>query len=72
MLSIHPGQNDTANLNDHQQSCLSALTAQITQLNDSMRAAVDSGLTIELHRSARHHQQEGNWGDIIKPTVKAR
>ncbi len=72
MLNIHPGQDHAANLNDHQQSCLTALNAQISQLNDSMRAAVDAGLTIELHRSARHHQEEGNWGDLIRPTVKAK
>jgi hypothetical protein len=56
-------------LNDQQQSCMAALASQIDALNASMRDAVDAGLTIELRRSSRHHQDDGCWGDIIAPSV---
>jgi hypothetical protein len=70
MLQPHPG-HDTApqNLTSHQQSCLAALTSNIEQMNITMRQAVEAGLSIELRRASRHHQAEGNWGDIIKPTI---
>jgi hypothetical protein len=56
-------------LSDQQQSAMTNLASQIDALNASMREAVDCGLTIELRRASRHHQEAGCWGDIIAPSV---
>ncbi len=56
-------------LNDRQSSCMSALASQIDALNETMRNAVEAGLSIELRRTSRHHQDGGYWGDIIASNV---
>jgi hypothetical protein len=56
-------------MSQEQQAVLSLLSEQIEKLNASMRRAVDAGMTIELRRSSRHHQEDGYWGDIIAPAV---
>jgi hypothetical protein len=73
MLNILEAQ-DIANiqLSDDQQMCLANIASQIDALNSAMRSAVESGMTIELRRSARHHQDGGNWGDIIAPMVHTK
>ncbi len=56
-------------LNDQQANCMAALANQIDALNETMRNAVETGLSIELRRTSRHHQGGGYWGDIIAPNV---
>jgi hypothetical protein len=31
--------------------------------------AVESGVSVELVRSARHHGGAGNWGDLLIPVI---
>jgi hypothetical protein len=38
-------------------------------LNNSMIEAVNSGISIELQRGARHHAEGGYWGDLMIPQV---
>jgi hypothetical protein len=30
---------------------------------------VECGLSVELHRTARHHAEGGYWGDLMAPVV---
>ncbi len=70
MLKILETQNTaTIALNDAQSACLSDIAGQIDALNAAMRSAVEAGMTIELKRASRHHQDGGFWGDIIAPSI---
>lgn len=40
------------------------------RLNEAVREAVDAGVTIELMRASRHHNEEGAWGDLIVPIIR--
>ena len=31
--------------------------------------AVEAGVTVELIRSSRHHNGDGNWGDLLIPVI---
>ena len=31
--------------------------------------AVESGLSVELQRTARHHADGGYWGDLLMPII---
>lgn len=63
------GKETPTEMSEEQQAVLDKIAHQIEKLNASMRQAVDAGMTIELRRLSRHHQEDGFWGDIIAPTV---
>jgi len=44
------------------------LAIDLHRLNQSIMRAVDAGVSVELVRSARHHN-EGNWGDLMIPVI---
>jgi hypothetical protein len=52
-----------------QQSTYLAVAENVERLNRSIRAAVESGLSIEYERTCRHHDETGFWGDIVTPCV---
>ena len=52
-----------------QQSTYLAVADNVERLNRSIRAAVESGLSIEYERTCRHHDETGFWGDIVTPCV---
>ena len=45
------------------------LATNLHRLNNSVTRAVESGVTVELIRSSRHHCGEGNWGDLLVPVI---
>lgn len=56
---------------DHQ-AALCRLKAAIEGINDAVRNAVESGLSVEVFRACRHHDGAGNWGDQmnVRPHVR--
>jgi hypothetical protein len=58
-------------LTEVQRMSLQDVANRLHQLNHAVRGAVDSGLSIELQRMARHHGS-GNWGDMMMPVVVKR
>ncbi|MCG6122335.1 MAG: hypothetical protein MEP57_06475 [Microvirga sp.] len=56
-------------MNDRQQAAIRMLANQLHRLNSAVTEAVDSGLSIELQRASRHHNQDGYWGDLLTPIV---
>lgn len=52
-----------------QQSAIRMVANDLHRLNQSVMKAVDSGVSVELVRSARHHGGEGNWGDLLIPVI---
>ena len=72
MLQTHVkdrAEAQTANMNDKQSEAIRRLANQLHRLNNAVIAAVDSGLSVELQRGARHHAEGGYWGDLMIPIV---
>lgn len=59
-------------LSDEQQSAIRMLANDLHRLNQSVMAAVDAGVSVELIRAARHHGGGGNWGDLLTPVLMPR
>ncbi|MBO0904957.1 hypothetical protein [Jiella sonneratiae] len=56
-------------MDDTQQAAIRMLANDLHRLNQSVMKAVESGVSVELVRSARHHGGNGNWGDLLIPVV---
>ncbi len=56
-------------LEPRQAAAVAALREQIAKVNAAVAMAVDTGLTIELVRSSRHHSGQSTWGDQMSPKV---
>jgi hypothetical protein len=56
-------------LNLQQQQAMLRLHEEVRRMNRALCDLVDSGVTVEFSRSARHHDGQGSWGDLMKPVV---
>lgn len=52
-----------------QQSAVRMVANDLHRLNQSVMKAVESGISVELIRSARHHCGDGNFGDLLTPII---
>jgi hypothetical protein len=59
----------TTEMSDRQQAAIRALGNDLHRLNLAVVRCVDAGLSVELHRTARHHADGGYWGDLLVPVV---
>jgi hypothetical protein len=72
MLKIHVKDRATAQsseMNDLQIRAINLLANELHRLNTAVVAVVNSGVSIELQRGARHHAEGGYWGDLMIPVV---
>ncbi len=72
MLQTHVkdrAEAQTSSMNDKQSDAIRRLANELHRLNNAVIAAVDSGLSVELQRGARHHAEGGFWGDLMIPIV---
>ena len=44
----------------------------VHQLNEAVIRAVGAGLSVELVRTSRFHDQAGNWGDQMVPMIREK
>ncbi|MBL8628186.1 MAG: hypothetical protein JNM81_01060 [Rhodospirillaceae bacterium] len=58
-------------LDAQQTAAVDDLRAQIARMNDAVKRAVDSGLTVEITRASRHHSPQSCWGDQMIPKIVA-
>lgn len=58
-----PGEGDKT------ESAIRMLANDLHRLNQSVVRAVEAGVTVELIRSSRHHNGDGNWGDLLVPVI---
>ena len=58
-----------SSVNSDQESAIRQLANDLHRLNHAVMKAVDSGVSVELVRSARHHGGNGNWGDLMVPVI---
>ena len=56
-------------MSEDQQTAIRMLANELHRLNQAVVKAVDSGLSVELQRTARHHSDGGYWGDLLVPIV---
>lgn len=61
-----------AEMNEAQEAAIRSLGNDVHRLNQSVIRCVENGLTVELQRTARHHSEEGHWGDLLVPIVVKR
>jgi hypothetical protein len=62
-------ENQATTMNDEQKMAIRMLANDLHRLNASVMKAVDSGLSVELQRAARHHHEGGYWGDLLTPII---
>ena len=56
-------------MSSDQQATIRMVANDLHRLNQSVMEAVESGVSVELVRSARHHGGNGNWGDLLIPVI---
>jgi hypothetical protein len=56
-------------MSSDQQATIRMVANDLHRLNQSVMKAVESGVSVELVRSARHHGGNGNWGDLLIPVI---
>lgn len=62
-------EEQSSTLNEAQQGTVRMLANDLHRLNQTIMKAVESGVSVELVRSARHHGGDGNWGDLLTPVI---
>lgn len=64
-------EEQSSSMNTDQQAAIRMLANDLHRLNQSVMKAVEAGVSVELVRSARHHDA-GNWGDLMIPIIVTR
>jgi hypothetical protein len=59
----------TTTMSDEQTAAIRALGNELHRLNQTVVRCVETGLSVELQRTARHHAEGGYWGDLLVPIV---
>jgi hypothetical protein len=59
----------TSTMTDEQTAAIRALGNELHRLNQTVVRCVETGLSVELQRTARHHAEGGYWGDLLVPIV---
>lgn len=72
MLNTHVKERTEAlctTMTEEQQAAIRALGSELHRLNHAVARCVDTGLSVELQRTARHHADGGYWGDLLVPII---
>ena len=59
----------TTEMDEQQKSAIRILANDLHRLNQAIMKAVETGLSVELQRTARHHTDGGYWGDLLMPII---
>lgn len=51
------------------EAAIRMLANDVHRLNQAVARAVDAGVSVELIRSSRHHNGNGQWGDLLVPVI---
>ena len=63
------GADAPIDLNVEENSAVLIIAEQLHRLNRSIAEAVSVGLTVDIVRSSRCHNEAGNWGDQVMLNV---
>ncbi len=72
MLKKHVKERATeqsSEMSDEQKLAINRLANELHRLNNAVISAVETGISVELQRGARHHTEGGFWGDLMIPIV---
>ena len=72
MLKTHVKDRATAQssqMDERQRAAINQLANDLHRLNNAVISAVNAGISVELQRGARHHSEDGFWGDLMIPIV---
>jgi len=75
MIEMHVKERAEAlasEMSDGQLAAIRALGNELHRLNQAVVRCVESGMSVELQRTARHHAEGGYWGDLLVPVVVKR
>ena len=56
-------------LDESQEMAIRQVANALHRLNDAVIGAVGKGVTVELMRASRYHNEEGSWGDMLVPII---
>ena len=56
-------------MTEEQSSAIRSLANELHRLNQAVMRCVESGLSVEIQRTARHHSEDGHYGDLLVPIV---
>lgn len=59
----------TSEMSEKQKIAINHLANELHRLNNAVINAVETGISVELQRGARHHVEGGYWGDLMIPIV---
>lgn len=59
----------SSEMSEAQKLAIRRLANELHRLNNAVINAVESGISVELQRGARHHAEGGYWGDLMIPIV---
>ena len=62
-------EEQSSSMTPEQQAAIRTLANDLHRLNQAVVRCVESGLSVELQRTARHHAEGGYWGDLLVPVV---
>ncbi len=63
------GAEAPTNLNVEENNAVLIIAEDLHRLNRSISEAVSAGLTVEILRASRCHNEAGNWGDQVMLNV---
>ncbi len=59
------------NNSDHE-AAIRQIANNLHRLNEAVMNAVNAGISVELMRASRYHNEEGAWGDMLVPIIHKR
>ena len=62
--------DESKSLNEEHEKAVRRLPNDLHRLNNSVIAAVEAGVNVELMRASRHHDAKGAWGDMLIPIIR--
>lgn len=58
-----------ADMTEDREMAIRQIANSLHRLNDAVIAAVNAGVSVELMRASRYHNEEGAWGDMLVPII---
>ncbi len=57
-------------LTAEQEKAIQRLASELHRLNNTVIEAVNLGVSVELMRASRYHNDKGAWGDMLVPIIR--
>lgn len=64
--------DDKTDMSTDQESAIRMLANSLHRLNEAVVKCVNAGVTVELMRTARYHNESGSWGDQFTPIIRTK